>query len=71
MNTSKVNQGKVIKMSKILTTKPEFDGTPDKIIPRKENLTKGNKIEFNIFDGWVDIPIYKALDEIDPKDLKP
>jgi hypothetical protein len=57
-------------MITIPTTKPhnyyDFNGTPDKVIPRKDNLVKGSEVKFNIFDGWVDYPIYKDLNELEP-----
>ena len=61
---------KVIKTSTI-KSKTSFAGTPDFFIPRNKNLVKGSKIEFSIFKGWVDYPIHKTLDELNPKDLKP
>jgi hypothetical protein len=57
----------------IKTSKPQnysdYNGTPDKISNRKDNLTKGSEVKFNVFNGWVDYPIYKELSELDPKDL--
>ena len=47
----------------------DYTGTPDKVVERKENLTKGSEVKFNIFSGWVDYPIYKELNELDSKDL--
>jgi hypothetical protein len=57
----------------IKTSKPQnysdYNGTPDKISDRKDNLTKGSEVKFNMFNGWVDYPIYKELSEVDSKDL--
>lgn len=47
----------------------DYTGIPDKVVERKENLTKGSEVKFNIFSGWVDYPIYKELNELDSKDL--
>lgn len=49
--------------------KSQYNGTPDRIIPRKEKVCKGSEIYFHPFDGWVDKPIYKDLSEINPSDL--
>jgi hypothetical protein len=48
----------------------EFNGVPDKVIPRKESLVKGSEVKFHIFDGWVDYPIYFTLDELDKTNYK-
>lgn len=46
-----------------------YNGTPDKILARKDKLVKDSKVKYNMFDGWVDYPIYKDLNELDPKDF--
>lgn len=58
----------VIKANKTMI-KSDYTGTPDKIIDRNEKVCKGSEIYFNVFDGWVDKPIYKQLSEIDPSQL--
>ena len=49
----------VVKANTNNFNKPDYTGTPDKIIPRKEKVCKGSEIYFNPFNGWVDKPIYK------------
>jgi hypothetical protein len=58
----------IVAISKI-QNKSEYTGTPDKVIERKDNLTKGSEVKFNMFNGWVDYPIYKSLNELDNKDI--
>jgi hypothetical protein len=58
----------VIKANKTMI-KSDYTGTPDKIIDRNKKVCKGSEIYFNVFDGWVDKPIYKQLSEIDPSQL--
>lgn len=59
----------VIKISKPSFNKTEFNGTPDKIIKSNKNpqLIAGTKIIHNIFDGWVQYPVYKDFSELDNK----
>lgn len=59
----------VLKSNKV-QSRTEFNGTPDRFITRKDNLTKDSYVKFNPFDGWVDYPIYFQLNEIDKSLLK-
>jgi hypothetical protein len=58
----------IVKTSKIQSYS-DYNGIPDKISDRKDKLTKGSEVNFNTFEGWVDHPIYKELNELDSKDL--
>ena len=48
----------------------DYRGVPDKVVKRKENLTKGSEVKFNVISSkWIDFPIYKDLSELDSGDL--